>query len=175
MNIPATFVQTTIRHEFKFWTLAFCSACFLFGAFGVADHIESIVAPVLRHVRIGMAYNMSDGRLCWSFDGEKTRPAVATQYFAKVFEDDNPRPVYRELSHGDGSPYGTISASIGDKSYGFPIGAFSQIMCTRIDHVNAGFKRLGVRLDFEYDVPDRPYTISQPSMWIDYYSPNRKM
>ena len=163
MNAPHSLSKTTFRHEFDYWLKAGLVALLAVIAALGGDIIESNFNPVVRDIRLGNARIVADGRLCWEYEGNKTRQATGMTYAAQVYESDYPKPTHRELTHLDGTHHGGHTAGVAP-------GPFSTHMCVGIDHIKRPYSRIGVRVVVEYDLDVwRPHSIRQMEIWRDYY------
>jgi len=155
-------IKTAAEHEFHWmrWGLRIIIAALLF--VGVGDDIDSSLWPVLRIDSVTNVRLTDDYRLCFVINGAKLRPATGLFYVAQVYEGEDPHPQIRGLEHFDRTPYG------GSLS-GAPPQAIHSDTCVHVTEGAYKAPRLGLRLFARYDVPNRPWQLNQPPIWVDYY------
>lgn len=101
-------------------------------------------------------------QLCFDYSIRKARWARGTLWMAEVYHDDFPHPVFRGLTHRDGTPYGGGFQNT-------PPGRYEADGCVAISDLHGSYSRIGIRLQMEFKVPWRLWKVQQPEIWIDYY------
>jgi hypothetical protein len=132
--------------------------------------IENRYFPVLKNLEISrVQFVPMDGtrgaQICFDYMAEKARPAIGVKYIVEVYHDDYPFPAFRGLTHRDETPYGGVRANT-------PAGKIVSNGCVAVNDLHGKFSRIGLRLQIDWAVPNRPWIIRQEPIWIDYHKPN---